>query len=331
MTELRALLEEKRIRKAVLIDDVFDEAPRPDELNEGDWTNFFDDLGEEGKNLLSGLYEKYDETPVDDLKASEEFVTLLWEHRAKLPAAANEHLFRDYEDGNARERAGLAALLGALEAHGLTCTTMGRAFNEAATEADLVFVDLFLGFRQLEDDIKPAIRRISELVANRAANPPLVVLMSQSTRLWEKRNEFRDNAGLLGSTFRVVSKADLAKEGRLDTLLTRLANHYEDAKRVASFVHAWDDGLARAQRRFIQILRRLDLSDLAQVRALLLDFEGQMLGEYLLDVADRVLQHEIEAEPGTIAAAQELNKIELAKYPGLIWPGHPTFKISYTA
>ena len=86
-----------------------------------------------------------------------------------------------------------------------------------------------------------------------------------ATRLWEKRNDFRDKAGLLGSTFRVVSKADLAKDGRLETgVLTRLAGHYEDAKRVAAFVHAWDHGLEQARGNFLRALRRLDLSDLAQ-------------------------------------------------------------------
>lgn len=323
MTDLRALLEERGIRRTVVIDDVFDEAPRPDELDEGDWANFFDDLGEDGNALLSGLYAAYDHTAPGDLKASQEFVRVVWENRARLPAAANDHLFRNYEDTKATERTGLDALVAALEALDLACTTMGREFDEGAKEADLIFVDLFLGFHQSEGDIERAIRRVSELVAERAANPPLVVLMSRSTRLWEKRNEFRDKAGLLGSTFRVVSKADLARDGRLETLLTRLANHYEDAKRVAAFVHAWDDGLERARKNFIRILRRLDLSDLAQVRALLLDFEGQRLGEYLLDVADRVLQHEIEAEAGTIAAAQELNKIELAKYPAPHLAGSP--------
>ena len=102
-----------------------------------------------------------------------------------------------------------------------------------------------------------------------------------------------------------------------------MADHYEDAKRLAAFVHAWDHGLERARKNFIRILRRLDLSDLAQVRALLLDFQGQMPGEYMLDVADRVLQHEIEAESGTIAAAQYLNEIELAKYPAPHLAGSP--------
>ena len=323
MTELQVLLETKEIRTAVVIDDVFDEAPRPDELDEGDWTYFFDDLGDAGNALLFGLYAAYDDTTPEDLKESQQFVNVLWNNREELPSAAREHLFRDYENTKATERAVLDALVAALDALGLACTTMGRDIHEDANEADLIFVDLFLGFHQSEGDMERAILRVSELLSERAANPPLVVLMSRSPRLWEKRNEFRDSAGLHGSTFRVASKAELAKVGRLETILTRLANNYEDAKRVAAFVHAWEDGLKQARKNFIRILRRLDLSDLAQVRALLLDFEGQTLGEYLLDVADRVLQHEIEAQSGTIAAAQKLNEIQLAKYPAPHLAGSP--------
>ena len=192
---------------------------------------------------------------------------------------------------------------------------MGREPNEEAKDADLIIVDLFLGYQQSEEDIDRAVRRVNKFVEDRVHSPPLVVLMSRSSRLWDKRNDFRDNAGLLGSTFRVVSKADLAVHGELERLLTRLASHYEDAKRVAGFVHAWDAGLDKARENFIRVLRRLDLSDLAQVRALLLEFEEQQLGEYLLDIADRVLQHEIEGTDDIIGAALELNRIDLNKYP----------------
>ncbi|WP_299438151.1 hypothetical protein [uncultured Rhodospira sp.] len=322
MTDLKELLEARGIRKAVVIDDVFDDVPRPEELNEGDWSIFFDDLSDEEKELLKTLHEGYEEASTDDLKASPEFIAVVWQNRENLPQA-REHLFREYEQTKATERGGLDALVAALEALELTCTTMGRDLVAEAREAELIFIDLFLGFQQSEDDMTRAIQRVGELVEGRFANPPLVVLMSRSPRLQDKRNEFRDTAGLLGSTFRVVSKTDLAKDGTLDTLLTRLANHYEDAKRVAGFVHAWDSGLDQARQNFIGILRRLDLSDLAQVRALLLDFEGQNLGEYLLDVADRVLQHEIEDDDTTIAAALELNKIDLAKYPAPHLVGSP--------
>ena len=323
MTELKGLLEARGIRKAVVIDDVFDAVPRPEELNDGDWSNFFDDLGKDGNELLKTLYEGYENASVDDLKFSPEFIVIVWKNRAKLPQAACQHLFRGYKQTKDLERGSLKTLIVALEALGLTCTTMGRNLVEESREAELIFIDLFLGFQQSEDDMTRAIQRVGELVEDRVENPPLVVLMSRSPRLQDKRNEFRDRAGLLGSMFRVVSKADLAKDGTLDTLLTRLANHYEDAKRVAGFVHAWDNGLDQARKNFIGILRRLDLSDLAQVRALLLDFEGQNLGEYLLDVADRVLQHEIEDDDTTIAAALELNKIDLEKYPAPHLVGSP--------
>ena len=321
--ELRKFLEDSGIRKVVVIDDVFDDVPHPDELDEGDWSNFFDDLDADGREFLEAQYPGYEKAPPDALRVSQEFIALVWENRTRLPQAACDHLFREYKDTKATERTRLDQLVSTLESLDLTCTKMGRELDEGAKEAELLFVDLFLGFHQSEDDMNRAIQRVEELVSGRKQNPPLVVLMSRSHLLQEKRDEFRDKAGLLGSTFRVVSKADLAKDGTLETILTRLATHYEDAKRVAGFVHAWDTGLDQARKNFIQVLRRLDLSDLAQVRALLLEFEQQKLGEYLLDVADRVLQHEIESDANTIGAALELSKIDLRKYPAPHLAGSP--------
>ena len=312
MTALRSLLEESGIRTAVVIDDAFDVVPRPDELDDADWTIFFDDLVEQNKGLLTDLYRGYGETPTEALKGSQEFINILWENRTELPTRV---LFEEYESRTSNERRLLDRLVTFLKDLGLTCTTMGRDQNDKALHADLVIVDLFLGFRQVDVDIESAVCRLKEIIRDREKSPPLVVLMSRSPRLQERRNDFRDNAGLLGSTFRVVSKADLAETIVLEKLLRRLANHYDDAKRVARFVHAWNVGLDRARENFISVLRRLDLSDLAQVQALLLKFEKQKLGEYLLDVADGVLQHEIENDDDTIGAALELNRIDLTKYP----------------
>lgn len=323
MTELRALLEQRGITRAVVIDDVFDDVPRPDELAAESWSTFFDDLGEDGHVHLSRLYPAYDETSREDLLTSQAFIDALWANRAELPAAARDTLFREYENTNAMERAGLEALITALTALGLTCTRMGRDLQEEARTAELIFVDLFLGYQQTEDDVQRAIRRVSDLVGHRIQSPPLVVLMSRSPRLQEKRDEFRDTAGLLGTIFRVIGKTDLAKDGTLENILLRLATHFPDAQRVARFVHAWDKGLDDARKRFIQLLRRLDLPDLAQIHALLLEFEGEKLGDYLLDVADRVLQHEIERDGDTIAASLELNAMDVTKYPAPHLRGSP--------
>ena len=322
MMELRTLLERKGIRTVVIIDDVYDEAPRQDELSPENWSIFFDDLGEVDHGLLADIFPEYTATGREDLQASDSFISVLWENRSKLGEKCVT-LFGEYEATNASERNRLDEIVKTLQGLGLTCTTMGRKLLADAKQADLVFVDLFLGFRQSEADMEGAVKRVSSLIEGRFENPPLVVLMSRSSRLWEKRNEFRDQACLHASTFRVISKNDLATEGNLATLLTRLASHYEDAKRVAGFVHAWDKGLTAARDRFVRILRRLDLVDLAQLKSLLLDFEGEALGEYLLDMSDRVLQYEIEADEPTMAAANELSKIDLSKYPAPHLAGLP--------
>ena len=262
MTELVALLEGAGVRKAVVIDDVFDEEPHADELSDESWTIFFDDLSEDGHKLLSGLYSGYDETSPDELKQSQEFISLMWKTRNGLSADARNTLFGDYEDTCSRERKELEELVARLENLGLICTRLGRDSDEEIQDAaDLIIVDLFLGYQQSDGDMDRAVRRVSQLVKDRTENPPLVILMSRSFRLLEKKDAFRDQAGLLSSTFRVVSKADLSIPGVMENLLRRLVNHYDDARRVARFVHAWDAGLDHARENFIRVLRRLDLSD----------------------------------------------------------------------
>lgn len=315
MTELQTLLQDSGIGTAVVIDDVFDDAPRPDELDAGDWSTFFDDLAPNDHDQLAVLFPNYDGTNQGDLQESQQFIDILWENRQELSDGPIETLFRDYEITNSVERAQLEKLVEVLEGAGLTCTKIGRDLSGQEDNADLIVIDLFLGRQQTGDDMKRAVQRARELVSGRVQNPPIVILTSKSTRLNENRDIFRDDAGLLGSTFRVASKSELVEDGALELMLSRLALHYEDAKRVAGFIHAWDQGLDQARKNFIRMLRRLDLSDLGQISGLLLDVAGESLGEYLLDVSDRVLQHEIESVGETITAALELNKIDLEKYP----------------
>lgn len=323
MTNLKTLLKEKGICKAVVIDDAFDDAPQPDELDAEDWSTFFYDLTEEDHKQLSDLYPEYEDTEESELQGSPKFVSVLWENRKKFSTEAITTLFQAYETDNEKEKARLGNFVQILENAGLTCTTLGRDFNDEARKADLIIVDLFLGLKRSNDDFELGIRQVGEFVTDRANNPPLIILTSNSSRLNKKRNDFRDRAGLLSSTFRVENKLDLGKEGRLESILFRLADHYEDAKRVAGFLCAWDKGLERTRKTFLQRLRSLDLPDLAQIRTLLLDSEGERLGDYLLDVADRVLQHEIEGDGGTIQAALELDRIDSSKYPAPHLMGTP--------
>ena len=314
MTELRKVLEESGVRSAVVIDDVFDEVPRSTELTNDEWSVFFDDLSDQDKRLLVEIYPQYEQTLPDNLKKLDAFVETLWEHRCSLTERACDALFGSYERKNTSERQALNNIVDTLKTRGLQCDTMGTKPIDAVHRADLLIVDLFLGRQEHETDIDHAVDLLEPIV-NRRSEPPLVVLTSRSGRLATHQNSFRDRVGLLGSMFRVVSKDEISNAASLDRLLWRLAVHYRDAKRVDRFIRAWNTGMDQARKRLITKLRRLDLSDLAQIRALMLEFEGQELGEYMMEIADRVLRYEIEAVEDTITAAIDLNSINIEKYP----------------
>ena len=314
MTELRKVLEESGVRSAVVIDDVFDEVPRSKELTNDEWNVFFDDLSDQDKRLLVEIYPQYEQTLPDKLKKLDTFVETLWKHRCSLTERACDALFGSYERENTSEKQVLDNIVDTLKTRGLQCDTMGTKPIGAVNRADLLIVDLFLGRQEHETDVDHAIELL-ETIVNQRSEPPLVVLTSRSGRLSTHQNSFRDRVGLLGSMFRVVSKDEISDAASLDRLLWRLAVHYRDAKRVDRFIRAWNTGMDQARKRLITKLRRLDLSDLAQIRALMLEFEGQELGEYMMEIADRVLQYEIEAVEDTISAAIELNNVDLKKYP----------------
>jgi len=167
----------------------------------------------------------------------------------------------------------------------------------------------------LEKDLNLAIKNLRQLVSRKPHEPPLVILMSNSDQLHRERHRFRDESLLLASTFRVAKKTELLQEGKLELILSRLVKNYDDAKKYAKFLHALENGITDILKIFLPLFRKLDLSDLNQLRTLLLNAEGEQLGHYLLDVTDQVLQHEIEGNQDITNATLELNKIQLDQYP----------------
>lgn len=317
MTDLRILLEKANIRSVLVVDDAYDQVPLPSDLSpEADeWTQFFDDLNDEDTATIRKIYPRYDDARADELRMSEEFVAALWQHRSHFRTEIVRPLFARYDSGAAEDLEYLAALVERLDAFGLACTTAGRSFQDKAGAADLIVIDLFLGSTQGEADSTVSIDGLTKVIANRPGRPPVVILMSRSPRLDDKREEFRDSVGLFESAFRIIRKAELTDTGKLQRLLTRLAAHYADSLKLASFLCAWNEGLNQARKRTSKLIRTLDLADYAQVRQLLLSAEGEPTGSYLVDVFDRVLQHEIESEAPIIDAAIALNALTSETYP----------------
>ncbi|NGY05897.1 hypothetical protein [Solimonas terrae] len=313
---VKELLAQRNLTSALIVDDAYDAAPRAEDLVADDdaWANFIADIGDDAA-LLREAFPKFDELDATALRRSDEFVAAAYGLKGKLREELWKLLFDAYEQGATSDRGFLTRLEDALKALGVEVLTAGRTVPENGSQPSIIFADLFLGAAQSDPDMERSLERLNALMRGREANPPLVILMSRSNLLEDKKVHFRDSAKLLGAMFRVYSKLALLEGATLERTLERLALHHIDAKIVAGFVHAWDAGLKAAAERFLNGIRRLDLSDYSQIRQVLLNFDGQPLGSYLLDVFDRVLQHEIEGDAMTIAAAAALNRIDTELYP----------------
>lgn len=321
---LQALLADQHITTALIVDDAYDLVPKANDLGADDdaWSNFIADVGAD-REILVEAFPAFEQLDAHQLRQSDEFVAAVWAAREKLRPELFSLLFAGYEQATRSDREFLTRLEDALRTIGITPTPCGRNVGIAESSASIIFADLFLDAAQQPADIEQSLERLKPLLAGREGNPPLVVLMSRSDLLEDKKADFRDRAKLLGAMFRVYRKADLLKGSNLERALQRLALHRPDAARVADFLHCWEEGLQAASERFLKGVRRLDLSDYAQIREVLLAFEGQPLGSYLLDVFDRILQHEIEGDQNTIKAAEELNNINPAAYPAPHIAGSP--------
>jgi len=309
------LLADRKLTSALIIDDAYDQEPMARDLVADDdaWSQFIADIQAEHDAIVQ-IFPAYDDLSSDDLRTSDDFVAAVWNARGKISETNWNVLFDDYVRATEGDRVFLNALQERLTTLGIAYTTCGRKLPGDVPQTPLIFADLFLGSAQEVNDIADSVDRLMRLLKGREAEPPVVILMSRSGRLGDKKAEFRDKAGLLGALFRVSSKNDLIADSNLEKVLRRMAQHRPDALRVARFLKSWEDGLESAKKNFLISIRRLDLSDYVQVRQVLLNFEGQPLGSYLLDVFDRVLQFEIEGDNATIEAADHLNSIDPDSY-----------------
>lgn len=300
----------------LIIDDAFDAIPIATDLamDAEAWSIFIADIGSDIDQIVAA-YPEYHQKDANELRESDDFVKAMYGLKDTLRQDLWNPLFETYERNRASDRDFLNKLTGRLSAVGLQVTTAGRTLPSKAQPFNIVFADLFLGASQRDFDVKESIERLRELLVGRENAPPVVVLMSRSPLLRDKKERFRDEAKMVGALFRVYQKKELLKGSTVETLLERLATHYHDAVRVSAFLAAWDYGLANAAAEFMKLMRRLDLTDYCKIREVLLDAEGQPLGSYMLDVFDRVLEHEIEGNSSTIAAARELNVIDPTRYP----------------
>lgn len=321
---LGILLAEKNIKTALVVDDAFDKIPKALDIIDAEsvWPIFNDDLSSEQRVLISEKYPSFLNLDFDQLIMDDDYVATIWSLKEQLGDVATQ-VFSTYIIDQRNDEKYLDLVLGQLRDIGLQCQTAGRDFKAKAQVADLIIIDLYLGQNQDADTFSFSKEALKQAIKARNGLPPLVILMSRSHRLEAKRDEFRDDVGLLDSAFRIIKKIDLETNGILELQLRRIMENFDDTRRFFNFVEAIDSGLNNAVQRTLSLLRKLKLSDIGQIHDLLLNAEGEPPGSYLVDVFDRVLQHEIERDEKIISTAKELNNFKSLNHPPAYVSGSP--------
>lgn len=315
------------IQSAVIIDDGYDEVPVVGELlDEGGWDSFFDDAqGPESQRIIA-LFEDYDPDDRERLKADQEFIRALWEARHEIGDLLGD-LFEDYEQKAQENLPFLRAAERALDVLRIPYTTHGRDFVEAALDADLILIDLFLGIQQGPKDRELTVKRLRKAIDQRVRPLPSIILMSRVPGIDELAKEFRNDVQLHASAFRYVLKADIPQQGRVEGLVLTLAAHRADSQALAGFLDIWQSKAVEAVGRAMESLRKIDIDDLQHMRHMLLRFEGLNTSTYMLDVFDRVLQYEIEEHSEVVEAASSLDMIADDPAPLLISNDRDTYAV----
>ena len=321
---LPELLAARGVQRALVVDDACDEIPRAVDLTAGDgeWATFAADVTPKHRDLLDQASPETIALTFDQRAADDRFVAAVWSVRDQLDGLA-EPLFEGYEAQRAADLEYVELARAQLTALGLDTSTCGREFEDRAQDVDLIVIDLYFGGGQNEAAFQESRRRLTEAVRRRRDRPPLVLLMSRSERIFERRDDFRDTVGLVDSGFRILLKPDLNTAGRLDRQLERLAENLPDTLKLVGFFNALEDGIDDAASRTLRVMRRLKLSDVGQIQQLLLEVEGEPVGSYLVDIFDRVLQHEIERDRAIIDAALAINDLTSSKHPPPFVTGSP--------
>lgn len=316
------------IGSAIIVDDGYDEIPQVAELrDEGAWDSLFDDAQGAEAERIEALFPAYNPQEREELRSNQEFINALWQARDDVRDLLGG-LFYEYEQKIADNRPFLVAAEAALTALAIPFETCGRDFVDAAVDADLIVIDLFLGIQQGAQDRQHTVERLKEVLQRRGDRPlPSIVLMSQVPGIDELAKDFRQDVKLHASAFRHIRKNDLSKPGRMEGLILTLATHRSDSQALATFVETWEAKAIEAVHAAAGTLRKIDIDDLQHIRSMLLRFEGLNTSSYMLDVFDRVLQYEIESHSAVLEAAIPLDEMAEDPAPLMISNDRDTYAV----
>ncbi len=311
--QVKQLLADQQYTIAAIVDDAFDEMPRVGDITKDLWDIFFDDLKQSDHDKFAERYGPYEAKGDSELSRDPAFIKMAWELRDESGAA--RALFSQFLAVRERKRERLIPLQTLLNDLGLSCETYGRDVHDEIDAANIIFLDLFLGYLEGPGAFEEAINRIKAIVHRRRDCPPTVILVSESPQLHELGPTVRDRAELLGCQFRMVKKSDLGDVETMVERLYELAVSRPDSLKLNAFVLSWDRALDDARKKFLSSIRTLDLPDYANMNALILEAEEEPVGDYILDLYDLFLHYILEGDVDLVTEAKRLNDIDWKEYP----------------
>lgn len=312
MERLKETIIKNKVSNVLIVDDGYDKTPTALDMSidNKEWDIFFSDLTENDNEIIRKNYPNYENESVEQLKISDEFISLLWNHKDNLSKENIDMLFRRYIIDMQKDESHLSKIEEALKKVDLLYETCGVNPPKVIKDWDIIIIDLFLGSAQDHKAQDNSMQFLDKIVKQRIEKPPLVILMSRSSRLVEKRSEFRDKTGIIESMFRIIEKENISNEKKIYRLLNTLVSHRDDSLKIYNFISAWKVGLEKSINTTTKIMSSIDISGYSKIKRLLLDAEGEDTGSYMVDVFDLILQHELEENDNIIDKAISLNSLD---------------------
>lgn len=325
LEKVRELVVSQDMRRALLIDDVYDP---PVVLDIRHRVQAFIDClkNDEDYEIVCNVLgeDDLDEDMLLERLEDREVVRKIHETPKKsLPTGAWDAIFAEYEDVQSTKKAEIDAIVQLLENIGCEVFTCGRESQICTQDFEILFVDLFFrGSFNAEEAADDAAQVVAPYLPDAevlSQHTPLIVLISSRvTELNQVYERFRDRAQVPGCRFRYMAKR-LFRENSNEALfqLHQLFEHNPVSQQFDHFVREMNVATQHAKSEFIKTLRRFELSDYVDLKDLIVSIEGVSLKHYLMELFSFAWGSLAESNTGLIEALDKLNEFDLSvtKYP----------------
>lgn len=327
-TTVAARLNGAGIRKACVVDDVYD-PPTRDEFSRDTADQFLESVSrrEDLRAALNAIKPDIDtHSDFDDATLAN-----LWSRgvaSSELQNVAHEMLFPHRLADLARMRE-LRDALTAINVDVVECSSV----DDVDATSCLVFIDFYLGSGPAVDAKKRSRDKAQAIyqAAQKNDKPFIILMSSRSVELRAEKDDFRRESRLLAGLFGHMAKDEFKDAQRVALVLGVLLKDLGARHEIQHFVDALSDGANAATIKFQDALRDLSYDDYVGIQWLVLKDDGHPLGEYMLWLLRGKLWHFLCAEADVIEQRRALDKMSYDNFQFAFFPPTSSLAALYSA